>query len=890
MAETTRRPRTILIILLVILLLIVLLAVLWFLQSLRLEAARDRFNPPQVLVLNPAQGQQEIAGTHMIVTASATGFNLLTSMELWVDGYLHETWEVDDSEGSEVMYGNFSVPVFDGIHMLVVRATDTEGFVGSSLPVGYEGVRAPDPGFFVLSQPYNPMIPFEDLAESLGADPAMASDFNPGAASGEHPPGAPLEIPVLPQPDPEVPQAAPGGQLAQNGLATGKICYPSQYIPAMTVYFKEVNSGVVSSLPIAQNQLTYQMNLPPGTYHAYAWLMDNSMGGSYSYAVPCGLSVNCTNHNPLPFSIFAGTTTTGIDICDWYSQSDVPPASGASTPTTPGSPGSAEILQVDTLLPVGNQFTLPFAVVIPASAPPAPTNFSAAVENCRVNLSWNSSGSSAAGYVVWMSDQTGLQRLVATLKPGSGEQLAYSFQPPKAGVMTVWVDAYNAVGSQSSAPAQVRVEANCASEGNTDFRIESQLISVPPEYQQVYVYLSIDGYPERRYPSDDSSFLIAEGGQVFVPGESVETGAFVIPQPSDGSIELTADCWGWAGGQLSQITTFSEVLNSSDWNSGSLEIGNERCGLSVIVNTSGDSHEYGTFNTKNSSIPAPFNVREVRVGDDDPLDPIAEWSWFWEREIRWQWKGDISKITGFTINLNGKPLTTVPANQRRWTVTLPEWCGTGAKWTVTANAKSGSSPTSAPGNGLLPHCPSYFALEFEYLQMYVADDSYHPFSPAGCDKMEAYWRLAVGPILNSYPVSGYYPLSCGQYNIEQINMQSNSDFFRIPLSSNKPRSIRIAAYFYDYDWGSSDDLFYYLDTTVQIPSFTDANQAVTSACPSLNPAGHTAYLPSNSPMVSDHPEISNRACALRSYLRSLDDGKGQMYLWWSIYEPSSSGN
>jgi hypothetical protein len=489
-----------------------------------------------------------------------------------------------------------------------------------------------------------------------------------------------------------------------------------------------------------------------------------------------------------------------------------------------------------------------------------------------------------------MADQTGLHRLIATLKPGSGEQLGYSFQPPKAGVLTVWVEAYNAVGSQSSAPAQVRVDPNCASEGDTDLRIESQVISVPPEYQQVYVYLSIDGYPERRFPSDDSSFLIAEGGQVFMPPEAGESRVLVIPQPADGSIELTADCWGWAGGQLSQISTFSEVLTSSDWNAGTLNIGNERCGLSVIVNTSGESYVYATFNNKNSSIPTPFNVREIRIGTEDSLHPYWQYAWLWQRGIAWQWKGDISKITGFTINLNGKPIANVPANQRSWVVTLPEWCGTGNKWTVTANAKSGSSPTSAPGNGFLPKCPEYFVLGFEWLKLYVADDSYHPFSPAGCDTMESYWRLTVGSVTTRFHEGSYYPLSCGHHNIEQINQRPNSDFFRIPLSSNKFSSFRVAAYFYDYDWGSSDDLYYYLDMTVQIPSFTNANQAIASSCVTPNPNGTVAILSPNSPILSGHPELKNNACVLRSYIANRGDGIGQMYLWWSIYEQSPSGN
>jgi hypothetical protein len=209
---------------------------------------------------------------------------------------------------------------------------------------------------------------------------------------------------------------------------------------------------------------------------------------------------------------------------------------------------------------------------------------------------------------------------------------------------------------------------------------------------------------------------------------------------------------------------------------------------------------------------------------------------------------------------------------------------------VTANAKSGSSPTSAPGVGVMPNCPAYFVVGFEWLKLYMADDSYHPFSPAGCDTMESYWRLAVGPVVNSHHGGGsYYPLSCGQHNIEQINMRPNSDYFLIPLSAGKPRTFRIAAYFYDYDWGSSDDLYYYFDTTVQIPSFTNANQAITSSC-SHNSAGWLANVAPNAPVLSSHPELKNNACILRSYVRNAGDGIGQMYLWWSIYEPSSSGN
>jgi hypothetical protein len=894
MAEKTRRPRPILIILLAMIALIALAALLWFLQTRRLEAARNRFHPPQVHVSNPVQGQQEIAGTHMFVAASAMGFTPLASLDLWVDGYLVETYPVDDTEGSEVIYSNFSVPVFEGVHMLVVRATDIEGLVGRSLPVGYEGVRRPDADFYLLSQPYNPAIPFDELVESLGGDPGMAVDFNPGVAAGECPPGAPLEIPVVPEPEPGVPQPAPDGQLGQNGLATGNICYPSQYIPAMTAYFKEVNTGAVTSLPIAENQLTYQIDLPQGTYHAYAWLPDKSLGGHYSYAVPCGLDVSCTDHNPLPFYVYAGLTTTGIDICDWYSESDVPQAPGAAAPASPATSGDVEILDVGSLFPAGNRFSLPFAITIPSAAPPAPTDFSAAVENCQVKLSWKSSGSMAANYAVWMADQSGLQKLIATLKPGSGNQLGYSFQPPKSGVITVWVEAYNALGSQSSAPAQVKVDTTCASEESTDIRIESQVISVPPEYQQVYVYLSIDGYPERRFTSDDSSFLIAEGGRVSMPPEARESGVYVIPQPSDGSIELSAECWGWAGGQLSQISMFSEVLTSSDWNAGPLNVGNERCGLSLLVNTSGDGQEYSTFSGNGLTIPAPFNVREVRIGDDSSLDLYEQWIWFWQRQIRWQWKGDIKTITGFTINLNGKPIATVPAYERRWTVTLPEWCGVGNNWTVTANGKTGNSPTSAAAYAVLPYCPAYIVIGFADLQMYSTCEGFCAKGSWPCDKLEAYYKLGVGTnIRNFYGGNFFYPLDCGYYYIPNMHEGSKSTVFVKPIpANNKPMSYRVLAEWWDYDTWSANDLIFRLDATWGITSVQQAKQAVAS-CSGSSAKGsyHPLYWTASSldsSLMSSYPGIGH-PCAFYSSLRKTDSGKGDIVVWWFVYEPSASG-
>ncbi len=138
---------------------------------------------------------------------------------------------------------------------------------------------------------------------------------------------------------PSAPTATPTRPAsATNGVATGKVCYPSSGIPPMTAYFQQVPSGVLVTLPIAQDQGSYSVNLPPGTYTAYAWRPEFTIGGSYSKAVPCGLSASCTDHGLQEFGVTAGSTADNIDLCDWYGRpGDVPLPPGVTPAVTPVS-------------------------------------------------------------------------------------------------------------------------------------------------------------------------------------------------------------------------------------------------------------------------------------------------------------------------------------------------------------------------------------------------------------------------------------------------------------------------------------------------------------------------------------------------------------------------
>lgn len=118
------------------------------------------------------------------------------------------------------------------------------------------------------------------------------------------------------------------------GTVNGNLCYPSEGIPAMTAYFREITTNQVTEIPIVDNQATYSIQLTPGTYYAFAWMPVYQVGGMYTKAVPCGLAIACTDHDPIAFELSAGETVAGIDICDWVIPLDklpVPP--GYQLPT-----------------------------------------------------------------------------------------------------------------------------------------------------------------------------------------------------------------------------------------------------------------------------------------------------------------------------------------------------------------------------------------------------------------------------------------------------------------------------------------------------------------------------------------------------------------------------
>lgn len=92
-----------------------------------------------------------------------------------------------------------------------------------------------------------------------------------------------------------------------HGEVTGNICYPSEFNPAVILYFELKGTSQVTQFSIPENTPAYQVLLPNGTYYAYAWAPNYNLEGAYVHPERVMKS----------FTVRGGQITTGINLCDW---------------------------------------------------------------------------------------------------------------------------------------------------------------------------------------------------------------------------------------------------------------------------------------------------------------------------------------------------------------------------------------------------------------------------------------------------------------------------------------------------------------------------------------------------------------------------------------------
>ncbi len=113
-----------------------------------------------------------------------------------------------------------------------------------------------------------------------------------------------------------------------NGKISGKLTYPSDYIPPdMVICLESATQTVCSNsknkggFVFSVNPATarYSVSLSPGSYYIYA--KTKEMVGEkayYNQFVKCGMSVDCKSKAKILLVVKAGKTISGITVGDWY--------------------------------------------------------------------------------------------------------------------------------------------------------------------------------------------------------------------------------------------------------------------------------------------------------------------------------------------------------------------------------------------------------------------------------------------------------------------------------------------------------------------------------------------------------------------------------------------
>jgi len=122
---------------------------------------------------------------------------------------------------------------------------------------------------------------------------------------------------------------------------TGKLSYPSEFLPPMRVAAFRLTDGKAYFIDTAKGQGQFSLLVPAGSYYLVAYPYEGTAGntgqvdsytlgggpfaGGYTQMVPCGLSAGCDDHTLLPVSVGEGQTVNA-DPGDWYAPEGTFPA------------------------------------------------------------------------------------------------------------------------------------------------------------------------------------------------------------------------------------------------------------------------------------------------------------------------------------------------------------------------------------------------------------------------------------------------------------------------------------------------------------------------------------------------------------------------------------
>lgn len=477
--------------------------------------------------------------------------------------------------------------------------------------------------------------------------------------------------------------------------------------------------------------------------------------------------------------------------------------------------------------------------VLLAAQPKAPNPLKAGVENCRVRLLWMDNADNEAYFHVWMQALGGPPKVIATLtgSPHTGPAW-YEFQSPWAGIYSFWVEAVNALGAQPSEIVWVGInDLSCDPGVATHLNIETVDMFVNGGYNSVYCYLSVEGAPEKRIPTDDSQFVPVAGGWGDISNWNGGGNRFLLPEPLDGEVTLEGTCLGWQGSSgPDNLGIFKTSAPKETWDGRRQELKGNGFTIGYRIQPHGPAQANGSFTFVDYSLPLPFQPWVTTETSSNPLenDKLAR-----RPTVHWNWNGDTSKLTGFTILMDGTPIKTVThvfaGKTGPWeeSVILPTSCGGAFKFEVHAQSGEAISAPSMPYEYQQMPCATYAEVKFETITFGCLDDGdipVIPFVPMDCesgsfgrsDTIEAtYWIAVHGEMVSISPGDmttqieySFYDLGA---NSPQKNQYTSYDTFLVPIDALNP-TIWFGLNLKDTDpWYDADDHICAISKDVSMP-------------------------------------------------------------------------
>jgi hypothetical protein len=116
---------------------------------------------------------------------------------------------------------------------------------------------------------------------------------------------------------------------AAAGTIDGTVTFPSEQIPAMTVYASDLDTSRVHSVRLTRGQSNFTVEVPAGRYLVF--LAPNEPGApniygaytEYSLCTPHNVDGKCEDHALVPVVISARAPHGAVAIDDWYLSDEV---------------------------------------------------------------------------------------------------------------------------------------------------------------------------------------------------------------------------------------------------------------------------------------------------------------------------------------------------------------------------------------------------------------------------------------------------------------------------------------------------------------------------------------------------------------------------------------